>query len=151
MSERYLLDRMVVMELEGEGGDRRVRAWRDTVEDRDLYLPAVVIYEATKGLARRRRAKLSEEEARLLAEDEADVRAIIDGFGDRIAGIGKAEASRWGELVGAKEKNTMDRAIAAIAIEGGFVLVTRNRKDFVGLPLRLLDPFVEGAIIEPNA
>lgn len=149
---RFLLDRNVLGELEDPQGDRNVRAWAATVRDRQLFIPAVAVYEAAKGFARlRRRRGMTQEEARFLDRNEEAFRAVLDAFEGRIAGIGRREAERWGTLVGAKEKDVMDRAVAAIVIEGGFVVATRNVADFRGLPVRLVNPFLrEPVIVEPD-
>ena len=54
----------------------------------------------------------------------------------------------WAELVGAKEKNVMDRALAAVARVNGLVLVTRNLRDVQDLGIQLLDPFVKSPTID---
>lgn len=50
-------------------------------------------------------------------------------------------AAEWTRLLGGKSKDLWDLALAATARVHGFVLVTRNVKDFSGRGVRLLNPF----------
>jgi predicted nucleic acid-binding protein len=148
---RYLLDRNVLTELEDPHGDKRVHALADTVNDTDLFLCTITIYEAQKGFARRRRKKLTEQQAADLASDEEAFHEIRKAYAGRILPVAEAEALAWAELVGAKENNVMDRALVAVARVNGLVLVTRNLKDMRGLGVRLLDPFAKSPMIEEPA
>lgn len=145
---RYLLDRNVLTELEDPHGDKRVHAWAATVDDTELFLCAVTIYEAQKGFARQRRKPLTEQQAADLAADEEAFRQIREAYAGRILPVGEAEALAWAELVGAKENNVMDRAMAAVAQVNDMVLATRNLDHMRGLGLRLLNPFANLPTIE---
>ena len=145
---RYLLDRNVLTELEDPNGDRLVHAWVDTVDDPNLFLCTITIYEAQKGFARQRRKKLTEQQTADLAADEEAFHKIREAYAGRIFPVGEMEALEWAELVGAKEKNVMDRALVAVAKVNGLVLVTRNLKDTRGFGVRLLDPFAKSPKIE---
>jgi len=50
--------------------------------------------------------------------------------------------SEWARLLGAKDKNQRDRALAATARVHGFVLVTRNVEDMIGCDVLVLNPFM---------
>jgi predicted nucleic acid-binding protein len=52
-------------------------------------------------------------------------------------------AEEWGRLLAAKDKAKNDAAIAATAKRHNFTVVTRNKKDFAGRGVRLLDPYTE--------
>jgi hypothetical protein len=54
----------------------------------------------------------------------------------------------WARLLGAKDKNQRDRALAATGRMHGFVLVTRNIDDVRGCDVRVLDPFNARPVIE---
>jgi len=148
---RYLLDRNVLAELEDPHGDERVHAWADTVNDTDLFLCTITIYEAQKGFARQRRRRLSQQQAVDLAADEEAFHEIRKAYARRILPVGEPEALAWAEVVGAKEKNVMDRALVAVARVNRLVLVTRDLKDMRGLGVRLLVPFADSPRIEEPA
>jgi len=147
---RYLLDRDVLTELEDPHGDKRVQAWEGSVDDTDLFLCAITIFEAQKGFARQRRGKLTEQQAADLAADEKAFLEIREAYAGRILPVGEEEALCWAELVGAKEKNVMDRALVAVAKINGLVLVTRNLKHMRGLGVPLLDPFAKSPTVEEH-
>jgi predicted nucleic acid-binding protein len=59
-----------------------------------------------------------------------------------------AVMAEWARLLGAKDKNQRDRALAATARVHGFVLVTRNIDDIRGCDVRVLNPFKADPVIE---
>lgn len=73
------------------------------------------------------------------ARDEPIVRALLATHAE--IGIDAAIAERAGRLRRDRAIAMTDAVIAATAIERGLELVTRNRRNFVGVPeLRLADP-----------
>jgi len=52
-------------------------------------------------------------------------------------------ADRWGRLVAAAGRPlpAIDSLLAATALEHDLVLVTRNVKDFAGLPVQVFNPW----------
>ena len=76
---------------------------------------------------------------------ETDLSTLFSG---RILPVTRSVAERWGVLEGQRQLagrplHTPDGMIAATALEHGLVLVTRNVKDFSGLGVDLLDPWLE--------
>ncbi len=71
--------------------------------------------------------------------------ALIDAlelaYGPRVMAIDGKVAAEWARLLGAKDKNQLDRALAATARVHGLVLVTRNVADVAGCDVDVLDPF----------
>ncbi|WP_292514841.1 hypothetical protein [Methylobacterium sp.] len=59
-----------------------------------------------------------------------------------------AVVAEWARLLGAKDKNQRDRALAATARVHGFVLVTRNVDDVRGCGVRVLNPFRQDPAVE---
>ena len=82
-------------------------------------------------------------------------RAVLDAwlhdellirFRSRLALLDAAVFLEWGALVGRLESHgtpmpAMDSLIAATALRGRFVLVTRNEDDFVNAGVRLFNPW----------
>jgi hypothetical protein len=64
-------------------------------------------------------------------------------FTGRILDVNGAVADRWGRLVAAAGRSlpTIDSLLAATALEHDLVLVTRNTKDFAGLPVEVFNPW----------
>ncbi|WP_348785825.1 hypothetical protein [Mesorhizobium sp. KR9-304] len=69
------------------------------------------------------------------------VAAAEKAFIDRIIPVDATIVEEWTRMLGAKNKDRWDMALAATARVHGLVLVTRNTKDFEGRGVRLLDPF----------
>lgn len=64
-------------------------------------------------------------------------------FNGRILPIDAAVADRWSRLVGNAKRPlpAIDSLLAATAMAHGLVLVTRNVKDFAGLPVDVFNPW----------
>ncbi|MGI6246815.1 MAG: hypothetical protein ACOYJQ_13750 [Pseudochelatococcus sp.] len=77
-----------------------------------------------------------------------NARGILDGiealeksFSDRIIPIDGPVVAEWTRLLGNKNKDRWDVALAATARIRGLVVVTRNTSDFAGRGVRVLNPF----------
>ena len=146
----YLLDRDVLGAAENPEGNRNVHIWIDGIPDRDLYISAVTVMEARKGFARQRAKAKTDTEKNEILGYEADFDDILAGFGDRILPLDRAVADRWGEMLGQREANVMDAAVAATAFVHGVVVATRNASDFRGRGVRHVDPFkATPTIVDP--
>lgn len=64
-------------------------------------------------------------------------------FTGRILSVDGAVADRWGRLIAAAGRPlpAIDSLLAATALEHDLVLVTRNIKDFTGLPVQVFNPW----------
>lgn len=133
----YLLDENVLREF-GARGDRNVHKWLATVDDTDLRLSVATLFEKRRGaemLARR-----DPERAHVLL----DAIALLErAYADRIIPIDALVVNEWARMLGAKNKDRWDLALAATARVHGLVLVTRNTRDFMGRGVRLLNPFLD--------
>jgi toxin FitB len=138
----YLLDENVLRELH-PNGNARVRAWFATVDDTDLRISAMTFFEKRRGWERRRK-----KEPKLAAEKLADIDAIEAAYGNRVVPIDGRVVAEWTRLLGAKDKDQRDRALAATARVHSFVLVTRNVDDVRGCGVQVLDPFRSNPTIE---
>ncbi len=132
----YLLDENVLREMR-PGGDPHVRAWHHTVADADLRISVMTLFEKRRGWERRRKASAGAAEAMLAALD-----ALEAAYRDRIVPIDAPVVKEWARLLGAKDKNQRDRALAATARVHGFILVTRNVEDIIGCDVLVLNPFM---------
>ena len=129
-----LLDENVLRELH-PGGNVRVRAWYATIGTDDLRISAMTFFEKRRGAERLRKTDPAHA-AKLLA----GIDALETAYGSRLVPI-DGPVAEWTRLLGAKDKNLQDRALAATAPVHGFVLVTRNIADVRGCDVDVLDPF----------
>jgi toxin FitB len=136
----YLLDTNVISEfrrLTLGRGSKSVRAWAETVSTRSLYLSSITIFEIQVGLQS------------LEAKDPADsvniklwlTNHVLKEFQSRILPFDVDEALVCAGFAAGRTRPFRDMQIAATASRAGFSLVTRNIKDFDGLPIALLNPF----------
>lgn len=137
----YLLDENVLREMR-PGGDRHVKAWLGTVNDTDLRISAMTFFEKRRGWERQRRKLVSAQ--RDCSQVDAALASIAEmeaAYFDREIPIDHKVGAEWTRLLGAKEKNQRDMALAATAIVHGLVLVTRNVRDFEKRGIKVLNPF----------
>lgn len=117
--------------------------WFAAVNDSNLRISAMTFFEKRRGWERRRRT-----DPQLAAARLAEIDALEAAYGDRIVPIDGPIVAEWPRLLGAKDKNQRDRALAATARVHGFVLVTRNVADLRGCDVPILDPFRPHPMIE---
>lgn len=73
-----------------------------------------------------------------------DAIALLEkAYADRIIPIDQIVVEEWTRMLGARNKDRWDLALAATARVHGLVLVTRNTRDFMGRGVRLLNPFLD--------
>lgn len=140
----FLLDTNVVSELMRPEPDRRVLEWFAGKDPSCLFLTAVTEAELRTGVAclprGRRRAALAAAVDAMIEEDFADRILPFDGSAARAyATIAAARRAAGRPIAGA------DCQIAAIALVHGAAVVTRNRGDFEGCGVPLIDPWVSPA------
>jgi predicted nucleic acid-binding protein len=138
----YLLDENVLRELHSSG-NRAVRAWFASIAEADLRISVMTLFEKRRGWERRRAR-----DPKLAASRLAELDAFESTYRTRIVPIDDAVGAEWARLLGAKDKNQRDRALAATARVHGFVLVTRNTGDFRGCDVEVLNPFKANPVIE---
>ncbi|MEI1251122.1 type II toxin-antitoxin system VapC family toxin [Rhizobium aouanii] len=133
----YLLDENVLREFSPRG-HANVRKWIASVDDTELRLSVATLFEKRRGAEMLKR------------RDPGRAAAIIRGiatlekaFADRILPVDATIVEEWTRLLGAKNKDRWDLALAATARVHRLVLVTRNIKDFEGRGARLLNPFTD--------
>jgi len=144
----YLVDTNVLREF-GATGNAAVGAWLSTIDDDQLRISPVVYREMRQGCESERRRCLavgkdiSKVEKALAALDRFET-----DYADRQIPITLEIERVVASMLGAKGKNERDVIIAATAKLHDLVVVTRNRRDFVGRGVRILNPFKSPPIIE---
>ena len=133
----YLVDTNVLSELRRKVPDVNVVAWFAKRPPVTLYLSVLTLGEIRKGVEG--------------ATDTARRQALTDWletdlplfFTGRVLDVDAAVADRWGRLVAGAGRPlpAIDSLLAATALAHDLVLVTRNTKDFAGLPVRVFNPW----------
>lgn len=131
----YLLDENVFRECHA-GGHRNVVAWFAGVEEDDLRLSVMTLFEKRRGWERQRRKRPMVADAKL-----AELSVLEKTLGKRLLPIDAPVAAEWARLLGASDKDRRDRALVATARVHDLVLVTRNIADMRRCDVRVLDPF----------
>lgn len=135
-----VLDTNVVSELMRQAPAESVVSWVDRYPAEDVFITAVTAAELQYGVARlpdgHRKTVLATKVAELLTEDFYD--QILPFGGDEAAHYARIAA--WREH-GGRPISTADAQIAAICRHYCAGLATRNLKDFVGLGVRVCDPW----------
>lgn len=137
---KYLLDTNVISELVAKQPSAKVVDWLDNIDEGLVYLSVITIGEFKKGIER-----LSDSThkpvLRAWLTDELLVR-----FQGRILPVDLAVMLTWGELTAVLEQKgrrlpAMESLVAAIALQGQFILVTRNEADFAETGVMVLNPW----------
>jgi predicted nucleic acid-binding protein len=137
----FLLDTNVPSELTRPRSDPHVEKWLDDANDDELYLSVISLGEMLKGVTVLPEGKRREGLQRWL---DGTLRPWFQG---RILPISDAIAERWGVLAGecqlkGRPLKLADGLIAATALEHDLAVVTRNVRDFTGLGVGVIDPWV---------
>ena len=138
----FLLDTNVISETVRKKPESRVLDWLEKQSPAELFLSAITIGELMRGAHKvKDKDKARREKLTNWIEDD-----LGRQFEDRILPFGESAARIWGELMGigdraGKTPPAFDTQIAAIAIDRGLVLVTRNVSDFDGFKLEILNPW----------
>ena len=133
----YLIDTNVLSELRRKQPDPNVVVWMQARPRQSLFLSVLTLGEIRKGLER--------------VEDAARKQSLLDWlevelpnyFVGRLLTVDAHTADRWGRLMAqaGRPLPAIDGLLAATALQHDLTLVTRNTKDFVGLEVRLINPW----------
>lgn len=133
----YLIDTNVLSELRRKSPDPWVVDWFSQRPAIVLYLSVLTLGEIRKGIE-----GIGDDVRRQSLIDwlETDLPAF---FAERLLAVDAAVADRWGRLIAeaGRPLPAIDSLLAATALEHDLVLVTRNVKDFAGLPVRVFNPW----------
>lgn len=140
---KYLLDTNVISELISRRPDPKVISWIDGLDPDTVYLSVITIGEIQKGVEKLPDTERKQTIQAWLHND------LLLRFQGRIVPITTGVALAWGTLTAALERNgrllpAIDSLVAAIARDGGYVLVTRNARDFAGAGIPVINPWDEG-------
>lgn len=137
---KYLLDTCVISELIAKRPNPQVVAWVDALDDEDVYLSVITLGEIKRGIEKLPDSRRKERLNQWMKEE------LLARFHGHIASIDPDVMLVWGELVARMEAHgrtlpVMDSLIASIALHGGFILVTRNQRDFDGTGVEIINPW----------
>jgi tRNA(fMet)-specific endonuclease VapC len=137
----YLLDTNVISELVAKQPSQHVIDWIDHVADERIYLSVITIGELKKGIEKLPASQRKDSLRKWFTEE------LLVRFAGRILPIDTAVMLTWGQLTATLEQQgrklpAMDSLIAALALQGGFTLVTRNEADFADTGVTILNPWL---------
>ena len=144
---RYLLDRDVLAQLDLPEAhrDANVRAWLRSVPDNALYLSAVTVTEAWRGLHMARIAASGDGRGTAqIRAAEAALTMLLDAFHGRIVGIDAEIARLWGISPAASDRSDgpdWDAAVGATAVAHSMVIATGAGTLFAAAGALVVNPF----------
>ena len=136
----YLVDTNVISELIARQPNPKVVAWIDQLDPNIVYLSVITIGEIRKGIEKLPASKRKDAIKEWLETD------LLIRFEGRIIEISVETMLTWGELVGRLEREgkpmgAIDSLIAAAALQGQYVLATRNADDFQNAEVPVVNPW----------
>lgn len=134
----YLLDTNVISELVKQTPTQTVINWVDAVDTEKLYISVITLGEIRKGVSGIQNPERQEIISHWL---EIELPAY---FEERILIVDTKVADMWGRLQSRNKGYTLpaiDGFLAATAHVHGLKLVTRNTKDFINVPIELINPW----------
>lgn len=132
---KYLLDSDVIGKKDGPNGGN-IRRWLAGIDDNQLALSALTIFEVSRGVQLKRDAG-EVELADRLQDGLANLRAA---FADRTFPLDATIAEEWGRLAGSERAQWVDRGLIATARTHGLILVTCNSTDMKGRGVEVINP-----------
>ena len=137
MAAGWLVDTNLISELRRRDPDTNVRAWFALRPATELYLSVLTLGEIRKGVE-----ALADSGRRTVLNQWLE-RELPVFFAARLLPIDAGVAHQWGQLLAEAGRSlpAIDSLLAATALHHNLVLVTRNLKDFAGLPVQILNPW----------
>lgn len=136
----FLLDTNVLSEFAKPKVNPGLFDWMQHSDETRMAISVVSVGEIQKGLSRMPEGRR-----------QTDLQAWLDQylvprFQQRILAIDLNDMQRWGRMMGAAIKKgetlpAVDSLLAAVALNRGLILVTRNTRDFERTGVTLLDPW----------
>tara|TARA_B100000378_G_C17937052_1_gene375357 strand:- start:372 stop:797 length:426 start_codon:yes stop_codon:yes gene_type:complete len=136
----FLLDTNIISETVRPRPDPGVIDWLERQSPEELFLSAMTIGELMRGACKVKEEARREKLTKWIEED------LSQQFESRLLPFNDTSGKIWGQLMGngdraGKTPSAYDAQIAAIAIDRGLVLVTRNVSDFNRFELEILNPW----------
>ena len=140
---KYLLDTNIISAFVSKKPNQKVLDYVNSLDENDVYLSVITIGEIRFGIE-----KLDEEQQSKkikILSDWLD-NDLMQRFEGRIVDIDKQTMLQWGEINGQLQKigrpmPIMDSLIASSCLANGFILITRNTKDFYSFEMEMINPF----------
>jgi predicted nucleic acid-binding protein len=137
----YLLDTNVVSEWAKPRPDPGVLAWLAAADEDQLHLSVGTIAELRYGVSLLASGQRKRQLDQWLQEE------LLARFARRILPVDAAIALIWGDVRAGRQRtgrpiSAMDALIAATARIHGLALVTRNRSDFDGSLIDIVNPWI---------
>ena len=144
----FLLDTNVLSEIRKGSGRAHPQVWEWWLgmRDQELFLSVMTLGEIRKGIDR-----LGSRDAPQSLVLERWLEEVKHAFRERLIEVTVGIAERWGKLQAIRTLPEVDALLAASVLEHDLTLVTRNEADFVGLGIRVINPFLDPtATSEPS-
>ncbi len=134
----YLLDTNIISELRKPRPHGGVLAWYSEIEQSNLHLSSISLYELQAGAERTRK-----QDGAKAGELDAWISGIPQRF--KILAFGDPEARLTAHLMrGLSDDLLEDAMIAATATVHRLIVATRNTRDFEHFGVSLVNPFLFG-------
>jgi toxin FitB len=137
----FLLDTNVVSELRKVGSRKvnsHVEKWAKSTPGTQTFISTITIFELERGVLLLERR--DHQQGRILRQWLND--SVLTHYSDRIIPVSIAIAQRCAFLHVPDPMPDYDAMIAATALEHGFIVVTRNTRDFEKTGVKLLNPWI---------
>lgn len=136
----YLLDTCLLSELRKPAPDPGVVAWIADIDEMRLFVSVLSLGEIQKGIAKLEKGSRKNAFQHWLEQD------LLVRFEGRILPLDLDMALEWGLVSATNERRgkpapVVDALLAVTAIARNLTLVTRNEKDFIGFPVKVVNPW----------
>jgi predicted nucleic acid-binding protein len=136
----YLLDTNIISEFRKPRPHLNVITWLNQVNADAVYLSVITIGELQKGITRLADLDRRQSLQAWLEED------LLVRFATRVVPLDLEVLLVWGNLAAHLEQTgktmpAIDSLIAATALHGRFILVTRNEQDFAAVDIPIVNPW----------
>lgn len=140
MPAKFLLDTNVLSEFAKSRVNQGLLDWMRETDETLMAMSVVSVGEIQKGITRMPAGQRQTD-----LQDWLDSE-LIPRFGERILPLDRWDMQRWGRMLGMAIQQgetlpTVDALLAAVALNRGLIVVTRNQRDFERTGASLLNPW----------